>query len=207
MTAKMMNDFSRGLLDELAGVEKANARLQKRIPAHNHITRDIKEPGQVTNITDAIEAIRFASFEAPKAGSHTEWAGRLTRILEDLLTAQTLDRDLTISRIIEVSLTRTERWHSDQTTPWTGADWATAFGGETGEALNVVKKLRRVECGSPGLGDPPPDELLEELADELADVYLYGVLLADHYDIDLPAAIIAKFNRKSEEQGFPERLP
>lgn len=66
-----------------------------------------------------------------------------------------MDPGLTFDRVLEVSRTRTVRWHSDQTIPWTGADWATAFGGEVGEALNVVKKLRRIECGSPGLRDPP----------------------------------------------------
>jgi NTP pyrophosphatase (non-canonical NTP hydrolase) len=45
------------------------------------------------------------------------------------------------------------------------------------------------------------------LADELADVFLYLDLLASKCGIDLPAAIVRKFNVVSERQDFPERLP
>jgi NTP pyrophosphatase (non-canonical NTP hydrolase) len=44
------------------------------------------------------------------------------------------------------------------------------------------------------------------LAEELADVYTYLDLLATKADIDLPAAIVAKFNKVSRRQGFPDRL-
>ena len=44
------------------------------------------------------------------------------------------------------------------------------------------------------------------LANEIADVTLYLDLLADHYGIDVEAAIRRKFNIVSERQGFPERL-
>ena len=59
----------------------------------------------------------------------------------------------------------------------------------------------------PGPNDPPVHELGKMLADELADVYLYLDLLAWHYGIDLPYAIVAKFNLVSARQGFPEELP
>lgn len=72
---------------------------------------------------------------------------------------------------------------------------------------NLVKKLRRWECGMPGRDDDPTyAEALEMLADEMADVFLYLDLLATYYDVDLPAAIIDKFDRVSERQGFPDRL-
>jgi NTP pyrophosphatase (non-canonical NTP hydrolase) len=110
-----------------------------------------------------------------------------------------------------VSLTnraRAMRWHPgyphDET--WSGADWSNAMCGEAGEAANVVKKLRRHECGLRGALDLPPDQLHAALAEELADVYLYLDLLAGHYGIDLPSAIVSKFNAVSQRQGFPERL-
>jgi NTP pyrophosphatase (non-canonical NTP hydrolase) len=80
--------------------------------------------------------------------------------------------------------------------------------GEAGEAANVVKKLRRHECALAGSGLPlqPPERLLEALGEELADVVIYLDLLAQFYDIDLPAAIVRKFNIVSERQAFPERL-
>jgi NTP pyrophosphatase (non-canonical NTP hydrolase) len=117
-----------------------------------------------------------------------------------------VNSDITFAEVSQVNRERCKRWHEDGEA-WTGADWATALGGETGEALNVVKKIRRVETGlGPGMNDPPEHELRSMLADELADTFLYLDLLADFYGVDLPAAIVAKFNRVSERQGFPERL-
>jgi NTP pyrophosphatase (non-canonical NTP hydrolase) len=79
--------------------------------------------------------------------------------------------------------------------------------GEAGETCNVVKKLRRAECGMRGVLDADPAGLLARLADELADTVTYADLLATYYGIDLAAAIASKFNRVSELQGFPEQLP
>jgi NTP pyrophosphatase (non-canonical NTP hydrolase) len=78
--------------------------------------------------------------------------------------------------------------------------------GEAGEAANVVKKLRRAEAGMRGVLDGDEAELLQKLADEVADVYPYLDLLATYYGIDVPSAIVSKFDRVSELQGFPERL-
>jgi NTP pyrophosphatase (non-canonical NTP hydrolase) len=114
---------------------------------------------------------------------------------------------LTFQRVREVSHARMLRWH-DTDSQWSGADWSNAMQGEAGEAGNVVKKLRRLECSlAPGPADPPKDELLKKLADEIADTFLYLDLLAEFYGIDIPTAVIDKFNRVSERQGFPERLP
>lgn len=72
---------------------------------------------------------------------------------------------------------------------------------------NVVKKLRRYECGLKGQLDPAEPELRSMLADEIADVICYVDLLATYYGIDVAAAVTSKFNRVSERQDFPERLP
>ena len=87
------------------------------------------------------------------------------------------------------------------------ADWCLAMVGEAGEAANVVKKIHRQKYGLRGRLDPPIEALVEALAEELADVFLYLDLLAVKAGIDLPAAIVAKFNKVSERQGFPDRLP
>jgi hypothetical protein len=79
---------------------------------------------------------------------------------------------------------------------WTVADWSNAMCGEAGEAANIVKKIRRHDCGLQGTGDPSKEQLIGMLAEELADIY----------DIDLGRAIIRKFNAVSRRQGFPERL-
>lgn len=113
---------------------------------------------------------------------------------------------LTFSEVAVINRSRSTRWHAKGTEPWTGADWSNAMCGEAGEAANVVKKLRRAETGMAGARDPHPTVLVEDLADELADTFLYLDLVADHYGIDLAKAIVSKFNRVSDREGFAERL-
>lgn len=119
------------------------------------------------------------------------------------LPAQESD-GLNLTDLRVASLARAARWH-EGAEPWSGADWSNAMCGEAGEAANVVKKLRRQETGirQPG---PPPAELLAMLAKELADVVIYADLVAEHYGLDLAAAVVQKFNEVSDRYGFPERL-
>lgn len=114
--------------------------------------------------------------------------------------------------LIKTSVERAAKWHpgfpvEDGPDSWNLADWSNAMGGECGEAQNVAKKIRRIETGhefsSPGLTE---DDLDEMLGYELADTILYAVLVAAKRGIDLPAAIVEKFNLKSEEAGLPDRL-
>lgn len=141
------------------------------------------------------------------------------------------DVDLSLGELTRTSVSRSRRWHPGfpDDTDWSGADWANALNGEAGEfgevvdllitakltirlmamvgkAGNTVKKLRRHETGALGVLDVDLDVLMAQLAEELADVQCYLVLVAVKYGIDLPAAVIAKFNDVSERQGFPERL-
>lgn len=114
---------------------------------------------------------------------------------------------LDLAALREQNARRMGRWHNEMA-EWSGADWSNAMCGEAGETANVVKKLRRWETGAPegSHNTPPADELEERLASEIADTVIYADLLAHHYDLDLGAAIRAKFNLVSEAQGFPERL-
>lgn len=117
--------------------------------------------------------------------------------------------NLTFDDVTKINRQRCEKWHPGfPDDEWTGADWSNAMQGEAGEAGNVVKKLRRLETGltSKRHGMPTEGELRAKLADEIADTFLYLDLLASYYEIDMPRAIVAKFNRVSEEEGFPERL-
>jgi hypothetical protein len=118
--------------------------------------------------------------------------------------------------------TRLRRWHGDDD-DWTLADWSNAMCGEAGEAANIVKKIRRTDSAlwaaqkypgdsvGPDLGALAADDaraiLIGKLADGLADVICSADLLAHNAGIDLAAAVIAKFNRVSRAQDFPERLP
>lgn len=97
---------------------------------------------------------------------------------------------------------------------WSASDWGLAMGGEMGEAaealttallgllvvgkcgqaLNAVKKLNR------GDGD------VKAVAKELADLFIYGDLLAARLEIDLGPEIVEKFNEVSEMRNSPIRL-
>lgn len=59
--------------------------------------------------------------------------------------------------------------------------WGCALAGETGEACNLIKKYER-------------DGLLNkyDLSLELADIFIYLVLTARYFDIDLENAILEK---------------
>jgi NTP pyrophosphatase (non-canonical NTP hydrolase) len=78
---------------------------------------------------------------------------------------------------------------------------ATELGGETGEVLNVCKKLERERMGWRG-----SRATVEDLSDELADVVICADLLAMTVGIDLYAAVVRKFNATSEKVGLPQRL-
>lgn len=118
-----------------------------------------------------------------------------------------MDRHLWSIRMINRE--RSAQWHGegDDVIPWTGADWSNAMQSEAGEAGNVVKKLRRLETGvRDGKQTKSKEDYLVELADEIADTFLYLDLLADYYGIDMMEAIRNKFNRTSEEYGFSQTL-
>lgn len=84
------------------------------------------------------------------------------------------------------------------------------LGGETGEALNVLKKLSYVrEYGEDHpltRGRGTEHELCARLAEELADIVCYADLLAGKFGIDLGAAVILKFNAVSDRVGAATKL-
>lgn len=103
---------------------------------------------------------------------------------------------------------RCAKWHPGfpRDGIWSLADWSNAMVGEAGEAANAVKKIRRVETSLVGKVDPDLDDLRVSLANEIADTFLYLDLLATRAGIDLPAAIVAKFNAISVREGFEDRM-
>jgi NTP pyrophosphatase (non-canonical NTP hydrolase) len=118
---------------------------------------------------------------------------------------------LELATLAERATARSIRWGGCET--WTGADWSNALCGEAGEAANVVKKLRRAETAATpdaysgeSVTTTDRDELIAKLGSEIADVLIYAVLLAAHYNIDVEGQVRDKFNRVSVAQGFPERL-
>lgn len=109
---------------------------------------------------------------------------------------------LTFKRLREVNLARCDNWHEGGITDWSLSDWGVALAGEVGEAMNVIKKIRRKQDGV--MAGETKD--YADLADELADSMLYLDLVAARAGIDLDKATIKKFNETSRKWGFDERL-
>ena len=97
-------------------------------------------------------------------------------------------KSLTFHRLRKINVARCEQvFHKID--EWSPTDWATAMGGECGECLNFIKKMRRGE-----------DIDLKDIAFELADIIIYADLLAARLDIDLNSAIVKKFNITSKKK-------
>src|SRR5882757_2944807 len=105
---------------------------------------------------------------------------------------------ISFGQLRTVSLLRCDRWHPNGIDSWSLSDWATAVAGEVGEACNIIKKLNRIRDGVRG-NKASDGELSDKLADEIADAVIYLDLLAARAGIDLGAAVVAKFNRTSEQ--------
>lgn len=123
--------------------------------------------------------------------------------------------NLTFAALAMASNSRANRWHGNDTkrippgygmNGWSLSDWMTAITGELGEAANFIKKLNRVRDGMIGNKGATENDLRAGLAEELADTAIYLDLLAQAAGIDLGTEIIAKFNKTSVANGFPERL-
>jgi NTP pyrophosphatase (non-canonical NTP hydrolase) len=114
--------------------------------------------------------------------------------------------DLKFSDLRNANLARCAKWHPNGLSEWSLSDWFTATMGELGEAANVAKKLNRERDGMIG-NDKSQVELLQDLADEIADVAIYLDILAASEGIDLAKAIASKFNKTSVKVGFSDRLP
>jgi NTP pyrophosphatase (non-canonical NTP hydrolase) len=115
-------------------------------------------------------------------------------------------KGLSFARLREINVARCEAaFHP--LNEWTPTDWATAVGGEVGEALNEVKKLRRLDWADRTIDTPEHrEELADKIAEELADTVIYADLLAARVGRDLGEAIRKKFNEVSAKRGVPHRL-
>ena len=80
---------------------------------------------------------------------------------------------------------------------WIPEQWSNAAAGEMGEACNKIKKR---------FGREDESVTLEMIGEEIADTIIYLDLLATKLDIDLPAAVIRKFNIISDEYNCTIKL-
>lgn len=112
-------------------------------------------------------------------------------------------RELTFTAFRMANVQRCLKWHPDGIESWSPSDWLTAISGELGELASLVKMRNRERDGLPGNKFSPTDK---QIADEVADVFTYLDLFAAAHDMDLGAAVTAKFNEVSERVGFPDRI-
>ena len=104
-----------------------------------------------------------------------------------------------LERLMLANVERTKEWDPEH--KLTPLFFATELGGECGEALNVVKKLEREKLGLRGSCATPDD-----LAGELADVVIVAAILASEYNIDLPGAVVKKFNATSDKLRLSTKI-
>lgn len=154
----------------------------------------------------------YVSWESPASGSKYKnhfWTPQSDAILELRVDTEVPDpTPLTFEAFRIANETRKIEWQQrDGASPWTGADWSNEMCGEVGEAANIVKKLRRIETNVKSVTDGSKEELLAQLADELADVFITADLVGQFYNIDLNEAVTRKFNATSKKQGLKTVLP
>lgn len=87
---------------------------------------------------------------------------------------------------------------------WKLHDWAIALIGEFGEAMNILKKIKRVEDGTDPLSDL--NTLYPALMEEIADIVTYADLLLTSEGYTLAEEIIKKFNKVSDKRGSNIKL-
>lgn len=116
-----------------------------------------------------------------------------------------------ITKFQQINAERAIRWHRNGDTDWNLLEWAGAMCGESGEAANVAKKIRRLDMQLPnkekGLNKDNLTELEMKLAEEVADSIIYGIIILSKIGADVSIVLATVFDKKSEEYGFPERAP
>lgn len=108
---------------------------------------------------------------------------------------------ITLQQLRDANIRRSIEWMGNAPIPDDLLFCAVELGGETGEALNVCKKMERVRLGVVG-----SKANLDDLLEELADVIICVDRVAACYDIDLAYAVQMKFNKTSDKYGLKEKL-
>lgn len=122
-----------------------------------------------------------------------------------------------LREIQRLNVARAQRWHRAGLQAWSELEWAGAMAGEAGEACNAAKKLKRIQGALQHIDrrvaehearplDQQAESYRQQIADEVADTIIYGLLLMALVGRDAETVIADVFNAKSQAYGFPERL-
>ena len=111
----------------------------------------------------------------------------------------------------QINGARGVKWHNGTLDSWSVSDWGVAMGGECGEALNAIKKLRRVEDEIPNISEPERQlstvaEAIAKIGEEVADTVIYADLLCQRIGLRLEDVVRKKFNETSKKYHLPDRL-
>lgn len=119
------------------------------------------------------------------------------------------ENKMNLTEFQKLNAQRAEKWHHGDLNQWSLLEWMGAMCGESGEAANVAKKIRRLELSLPnkeaGINRNNLNELKDKCAREIADSIIYGLIGLSVLEVDASNLIAIVFNEKSEEYGFPER--
>lgn len=119
---------------------------------------------------------------------------------------------LTFEALRAINIVRAMRWHPGGIEEWNIAEWTNAMAGESGEACNAAKKMRRIECKMQQAGgDKPAPKTIEEakraILKEVGDTVIYADLVCQRIGMRMEDAVVLAFNQVSVRESFPERLP
>jgi NTP pyrophosphatase (non-canonical NTP hydrolase) len=91
---------------------------------------------------------------------------------------------------------------------WSPTDWACALAGESGEACNLVKKLRRLDDADKDKDTPKERSVItRKIGEELADTVIYADLLSTRLGLKLGDEVRKKFNKVSRRRQVEILIP
>lgn len=100
-----------------------------------------------------------------------------------------------LNDLVKTATEDSERWFPDTASQ---LDFmALALAGEVGEVANIIKKVMR--------GTDDFDKVLDDLEEEVTDVFIYLMCLAGVLGMDLEAAYAAKRAKNEERFGNRDR--
>jgi NTP pyrophosphatase (non-canonical NTP hydrolase) len=129
--------------------------------------------------------------------------------MNDLPPLNQVLQPLTFKHFSQQNLARSIKFMGGTLAVWSVSDWGCAAGGEMGEVLDGIKKLRRLEEKIHSNNKAQPEHATEaviHILKEIGDTATYLDLLAQRMGSDLETCLRAAFNSVSERENLSERI-
>jgi NTP pyrophosphatase (non-canonical NTP hydrolase) len=188
----------------LAALDRAEAAERELSRAHSLIGHVGVTAGGAELVKSAVAEMRANADEYGEPPTLPEPSPAPAPANTVRVRAAVAGEPLTFDAFRAANIARCIKWHPAGIESWSPSDWLTAVTGELGELASLIKMRNRERDGLVGNKFSPTDQ---QMADEAADVLTYLDLLAYVLGVDLGRAAAEKFNRISERNGFPDRLP